>query len=71
MSNVPNIILPANATMDGRKITIYPSFDGYVTFTFKDGFGRDRVPSCRKVVFDEFPDSPVMLDKERFCWIPA
>lgn len=71
MNKIPNIILPAHATMDGRKITIYPSFTGHVTFTFKDGFNRDYVPPGRVVVFDDFPDRPVMLDKVRICWIPA
>lgn len=66
---IPN--LPAQATMNGNKVTIYPSFDGRVTFSFKDGFNRDRVPSGQVVIFDEFPDTPVMLDKVRFCWIPA
>ena len=71
MSNIPNIHLPADAIMDGRKITVYPSFDGYVTFTYKDGFGRDRVPAGRTVIFDEFPDNTVKLDNVKYCWIPA
>lgn len=68
---IPNIILPMTAMMNGRPITVYPSFDGHVTFNFKDGFNRDYVPVNTTVIFDEFPNNPVKLDKERCCWIPA
>jgi hypothetical protein len=71
MNKVPNILLPANATLNGIKITAYPSFDGHPTFSFKDGFNRDRIPTGQIVIFDEFPNNPVMLDRKLFCWVPA
>lgn len=68
---VPNIRLPAPATISGEHATIYPSFDGHVRFVLdKNSPGPSYyLPADVVVVFDDFPDQPVKLDRKRLCWI--
>jgi hypothetical protein len=70
---VPTIQLPAPATIEGERATIYPSFDGHVRFVMdKNSPGPSNYLSAGVVVvFDDFPEQPVKLDNKRLCWIKA
>jgi hypothetical protein len=67
---IPKIHLPMAATMDGKPVTLWPGFDGYVRFTPRGKV----VASCIvhhtcNIVFDEYPDMVFSLNRERGNWV--
>jgi hypothetical protein len=55
--------LPADATMDGIPVTLYPGFDGYVRYTLRKAMASVIVHHSSVIVFDEIPDKKFNLDR--------